>query len=122
MIRGVVRGNEAQVEVIFRLPNRRDFSVQCVVDTGFAGALTLSSGAIAALDLPFFQEIDANLANDTDVKTAVHVATIIWNEREIEVAVLAMGRRPLLGTSLLEGSRLCIDFTEIGDVSIEAVE
>ena len=59
----------------------------------FAGALTLSPDAVAALGLPFFQEIDANLANDADVKTAVHIATIVWDGREMEVAVLAMGRR-----------------------------
>lgn len=67
--------------------------LECVVGTGFAGALTLAPDAIAALGLPFFQEIDANLANDADVKTAVYVATIVWEGREVEVAVLAMGRR-----------------------------
>lgn len=118
MTLGVVRELQARVQVTFRLPGQPDFSIECVVDTGFAGALTLPPDAIAALGLPFFQEIDANLENDADVKTAVHVATIVWEGAEIEVAALAMGRRPLLGTALLDGKRLCADFTEDGNVSI----
>lgn len=117
--RGAVRDMQARVDVKFRLVGRPDLAIECVVDTGFAGALTLSPGAIAALGLPFFQEIDANLANDADVKTAVHVGTIVWEGQEREVAVLAMGRRPLLGTALLENRRLCVDFAEAGGVTIE---
>ena len=121
MALGVVREMQARVDVVFRLSGRPDFAIECVVDTGFAGALTLSPDAIAALGLPFFQEIDANLANDADVKTAVHVATIVWEGREVDVAVLAMGRRPLLGTALLEDKRLCADFSEDGEVSVEPI-
>ncbi len=121
MTRGNVRDLQARVKVAFRLPGRPDLAVECVVDTGFAGALTLSPDAIAALGLPFFQEIDANLANDADVKTAVHIATIFWDGRELEVAVLAMGRRPLLGTALLNGRRLWVDFVEEGQVVVEAL-
>ncbi|MEI6430817.1 MAG: clan AA aspartic protease [bacterium] len=118
MTPGVVRELQARVQVTFRLPGQPDFAIECVVDTGFAGALTLPPHAISMLGLPFFQEIDANLANDADVKTSVHIATIFWEGEEIEVAVLAMGRRPLLGTALLENKRLSADFTEEGEVSI----
>lgn len=121
MTEGIVRDLQARVNVVLKLPGRLDISIECVVDTGFAGALTLSPAAIAAFELPFFQEIDANLANDADVKTAVHVATIVWEGREFEVAVLAMGRRPLLGTALLDGKRLCADFTEEGSVFVTAL-
>ena len=89
------------------------------IDTGFAGALTLSPEAVDALGLPFFQEIEANLANDADVRTAVHIATIVWQGRELEVAVLAMGRRPLLGTALLDGNHIGADFTDDGEVAVE---
>ena len=122
MTKGFVSDLQARVDVVFRLPGRPDFAVECVVDTGFAGALTLSPEAVAALGLPFFQEIDANLANDADVKTAVHIATIVWDGCELEIAVLAMGRRPLLGTALLENKRLCADFTEKGSVTLHAIK
>ncbi len=119
MIRGTVRDLQARIDVVFRLPGRPDLAIECVVDTGFAGALTLPTDAITALGLPFFQEIDANLADDSDVKTAVHIATVVWDGQNVEIAVLAMGRRPLLGTALLDGKQLCADFTEDGGVSIE---
>ena len=118
MVRGMVHDLQARVDVVFRIPERGDIAVECVVDTGFAGALTLSPEAIRLLGLPFFQEIEANLANDADVRTAVHIATILWEGHEMEVAVFAMGRRPLLGTALLDGKRLCADFTEAGEVTI----
>ena len=102
MIEGTIRDLQASIPVIFRLAGRPNLIIECVVDTGFAGALTLSPDAIKALGLPFFQEIEANLAN------------------EIEVAVLAMGRRPLLGTALLGGKRLCVNFVENGEVTIES--
>jgi len=121
MTQGIVRDMQACVNVVFRLAGRPDLAIECVVDTGFAGALTLSPAAVAALGLPFFQEIDANLANDADVKTAVHIATILWDGLEVEIAVLALGRRPLLGTALLDGKRLCADFVETGRVAIETV-
>ena len=70
MAKGVVREMQARVDVVFRLSGRPDLAIECVVDTGFAGALTLSPDAIAALGLPFFQLIDANLANDADVCAA----------------------------------------------------
>lgn len=121
MTQGAVHGLQARVNVVFRLPGHPDLTIECVVDTGSAGALTLSQEAVQALGLPFFQEIEANLANDADVKTAVHIGTIVWEGRKIEVAVLAMGRRPLLGTALLDGRRLCADFDEKGPVSIQSL-
>lgn len=121
MTRGTVRDLQARISVVFRLPGRPSLAVECVVDTGFAGALTLPPDAITALGLPFFQEIDANLANNADVKAAVHVATILWEGREVEVAVLAMGRRPLLGTALLNGAELVVQFTEGGLMTVNTL-
>jgi clan AA aspartic protease len=118
---GFVQDLQARVNVVLRLPGRPHLVVEGVVDTGFAGALTLSPAVIGALGLPFFQEIEANLADDSDVKSAVHIATIIWEGQELEVAVLAMGRRPLLGTALLNGKRLCADFVDDGEVVVKPV-
>ena len=119
MTQGLVQDLQARVNVVFRLPGQPNLVIECVVDTGFAGALTLSPEAVDALGLPFFQEIEANLANDADVRTAVHIATIVWQNREIEVAVLAMGRRPLLGTALLDGNHFGADFMDDGKVAVE---
>jgi clan AA aspartic protease len=121
MIQGQVNGLQAQVGVVFRLPNQPDVEVEFVVDTGFDGALPLPPAAVAALGLPFFQEMDANLANDVSVRADVHVATIIREGQEIDVLILAMGRRPLLGTVLLAGKELVAQFVDNGIVTIDEV-
>ena len=56
MMQGIVRAAQATVAVVFRLPNLPDFTIECVVDTGFAGALTLPSEAVQTLGLPFFNQ------------------------------------------------------------------
>jgi clan AA aspartic protease len=119
MIQGHVRELQARVGVVFRIPNRPPVEIEFVVDTGFEGALTLPPEAVAALELPFLQEMNANLANDLTFKTDAYIATIHWNGADIQAVVLAMGRRPLLGTALLEGRHLGVDFADSGLVSID---
>ena len=121
MIRGHVFGLQARVNVTFRVAGQPDFQVECVVDTGFEGALTLPPAAVAALGLPYLTDLIANLADNTAIRTDVHVATIVWNGMERDVAVLVLGGRPLVGTALLDGLHLEIDFTDGGGVVIEVI-
>ncbi|NEO54980.1 MAG: hypothetical protein F6K54_19000 [Okeania sp. SIO3B5] len=46
-------------------------------------------------------------------------AMILWNGEERTVRVVGTGRRPLLGTAMLEEAELVIQFTEGGLVTIE---
>jgi clan AA aspartic protease len=119
VIEGRVVGSQARVGVAVRRVGQSDVRLECVIDTGFEGALTLPAAAVRALGLPYLTDLTANLADDTDVQVDVHVATIIWDGSERAVAVLALGRRPLVGTALLAGRHLGIDFTEGGAVLID---
>jgi clan AA aspartic protease len=119
VIHGSVVGLQAQVNVILRLPDQRSVEIECVVDTGFAGALTLPPKMVADFDLPFVIRMNANLADDSNVMTSIHQAVIIWHGVERHIPVLAMGRRPLLGTALLEDSNLTVDFYEGGTVVVD---
>jgi clan AA aspartic protease len=121
VIHGTVVGLQARINVILRLPERSDFEIECVVDTGFEGALTLPPDVVAALKLPYLTRINANLADDSSVMTRLHLATIIWHGVEREVIVLAMGRRPLMGTALIEDYHLSVDFCEGGSVIIDEI-
>jgi clan AA aspartic protease len=121
MIRGHVVGLQAQVEVIFQLPHQPNLRIRFVVDTGFAGALTLSVAAVAALGLRFHGQVATSLADDSSAKVDVYEADIVWDGRAMTVAVLAMGRRPLLGTALLDGFNLNADFIDNGGVTIQAL-
>ena len=119
MMTGRVSRLHALMPVTFRLPGRLDFSIEFVVDTGYAGSLTLPIDAINALGLQFEFDLPANLADDSEVLVPVYSATILWQETEQSVRVLAMGKRPLLGTLLLDGYELHAQFTEQGIVAIE---
>ena len=71
------------------------------------------------LGLPFLYDLPVNLAENTEVLVAVHEAIILWDGEEREVRIFATGRRPLMGTALLDEQELVIQFTEGGLLMIE---
>lgn len=50
---------------------------------------------------------------------AVHQATIFWDGEERDVRVFATGRKPLIGTAMLNEQELVIQFTEGGLITID---
>ncbi|MEC4991345.1 MAG: hypothetical protein SAJ37_21640 [Oscillatoria sp. PMC 1068.18] len=53
MISGIVSDGHAIIAIPFRIPNRADFPIEFVVDTGFTDELCLPPEAVALLNLPF---------------------------------------------------------------------
>jgi clan AA aspartic protease len=106
VISGIVKNGRATVNIIFRLPNQPDFTIEFVIDTGFTEFLSLPPEAVTLLGFSFVYDMYANLADNSNVILPVHEATIIWNGEEREVHVLATGRLPLLGLIFLP-SHLC---------------
>jgi clan AA aspartic protease len=119
VINGIVIGRQAQLKVVLRISGYPDLEIGCVIDTGFEGALTLPIDAVTKLQLPHVARINVNLANGDNFATSVHRATIVWDGVEIEVPVIAMGRRPLVGTLLLNKYNLNIDFCDGSIFTIE---
>jgi clan AA aspartic protease len=119
--RSQVVGLQPRVGVSFRIASQPDIQIECVVDTGFEGALALPAAAVTALGLPYLTDLDANLADGTNVSTAVFVGTILWQGAETRATVLALGQRPLLGTALLDAHRLEVEFTDGGLVQIDVL-
>jgi clan AA aspartic protease len=119
VISGLVSLLHATVSVPFRLPNRPDIAIEFVIDTGFTDFLCLPPEVASVLGLPFEYNMRVNLADNSNVAVRVHKATILWNSEEQDVRVLSTGSRPLLGTALLEGYELVVQFTEGGLVTIE---
>ncbi len=109
------------VPVVLVLEGRPELQIEFVLDTGFEGAMTLPAAAVTALDLPFYQETDAFLADGTSVKTEMYRAKIQWQGKQENAAVLAMGHTPLLGTAILAGCELTAQFFEGGVVEIERI-
>jgi clan AA aspartic protease len=95
------------------------FPIEFMIDTGFTDYLCLPPEAVNLLRLPFLYNLFVNLADNSSVSVAVHQATILWDGIEREVRVMATGRRPLIGTALLNEQELVIQFTEGGLVTID---
>jgi clan AA aspartic protease len=121
MIQGSVVGRQPRIKLVFTSETKPDLEIGFVVDTGFEGSLTLPAEAIALLGLPYLTTVKANLADDSNVSIKLHLAEIMWRGSKREVVVLAMGRRPLIGTNLLEGYHLGIDFYQGGSVIVDKI-
>lgn len=91
--------------------------VTAIVDTGFDGSLILPSAAVEELGLPFLWREFCVLADGTKSEAGVVSAQVEWlgEVRRIEVVVM---ETCLVGTQLLAGTRLTIDY-EAGSVLIE---
>ena len=116
---GSVLNLHALLSIQFRPANSSYYDLEFVVDTGFTGFLTLPQNDVAALELPLVYFTRSHLADHSTIRLPVHEGTILWNGTERTVNVLATGERPLLGTALLKGNELVVQFEESGLVTIE---
>lgn len=121
MIYGRFIDGKAIVPVIFRLPLQPDFSLDFVIDTGFNDHLTLPPQAVSAMNLPLYSSTPARLADGSEALLPIHLVTIVWDNIEKVVPILASGYKLLLGTALMGGYHLEIDFTNNGLVSLEKI-
>ncbi len=119
MISGRVEKGHALLPVTLRVPNQPGLVIDFVVDTGFTDALCLPLDAVLALGLPYKFDFPARLADGSEVQLPAHEATIVWNGVEQTIYLLATGNRPLIGTALLDGAELVIQFTEGGLVTVD---
>ena len=119
MMAGSVSGRHALVPVTLRIRSQPDLTIEFVLDTGFVGFPTLPPAAVAKLALPFRYRVPAGLADGSQVMVDVHMATIVWHGLERRTEVIATGKQPLLGASLLDGNDLAIRFADGGPVTIQ---
>lgn len=118
---GAVSRRHAMMPVLFRLPGQPDLTIEFVVDTGFTEYLALPRAAVAKMRLPFLVRAEFDLADGSTVKIDVHVATIVWHDKTLSVPVLATGKRPLLGTALMDDCELLVQFRHGGLVTIGVI-
>ena len=95
-------------------------SFEAILDTGFNGDIGLPVQMIERLGLA-----DRGRALSWTVATGEETAmpefdgVVSWHGQSRRVIVLETGGEPLLGTSLLSGSRISIDMKTGGEVVIE---
>ena len=126
MIRGRVspardddRALEARISIDIAGANWIFQTLEVVVDTGFTGALALPDPIIRLLGLQSYVRRDVTLADGRTIETAAYTAQLLWHGQPVDVWAPMMDSVPMIGTDLLAGSRLSIDWWDGGDVIIE---
>jgi clan AA aspartic protease len=113
---------DAQLQATLRLhpfgPSSQSLDVEAVIDTGFNGALTLPIAIITPLALAPDVNRSVRLADATKRVINCYSAEVLWVGRRRRVVVLSVEGDPLVGTTLLDGHRLEVDFVEGGALSV----
>lgn len=123
MIRGEV-SEDQQALVTLEIIDAEGHSrpVEVILDTGFTGYLTLPAETIRQLGLAPVGRRTFELANGELFEFEAYLAAVSWHERLTDTLVLRSDSDPLLGMTLLWGSRVTLDAVARGEVSIEDLE
>lgn len=114
----VVEARELILPIVVIDGDGRPWEIDCVVDTGFTGALTLPPDAIQAIGLQIAGREWADLAGHRAIECSLYEAIILWQGRSRKIDVIELDDNPLVGMALLEGHRLAANVIDGGDVDI----
>jgi clan AA aspartic protease len=122
MMCGIVNArNEIVFSVAIRDAAGNDHDFEVLLDTGFAGAVSLPHPVISVMGLPWYSRTRFVLANGHAIWFENYQATMIWDGRPRTILIQAIDNVPLLGTGLLFGHDLRVRFRDGGVAEIEAV-
>jgi clan AA aspartic protease len=93
--------------------------VPVLVDSGFTHFLTLPPDLITALGLTAVGNDRLRRADGTVMLLKTFLASIEWDGLRITILVHELDGTPLIGTNLLLGRRLLVEFWDGGIVEIE---
>jgi clan AA aspartic protease len=112
----------SNLEAIVRLTligvGHREEEIDASIDTAFTGHLTLPSALLAGLGWPFSHEEEVELGDASDAIMRLYRGIVIWDGNPRLVSVAATESMPLIGTAMLSGSMLRIEFKPGGQVSV----
>ena len=94
--------------------------LEMAIDTGFTGFMTLPFLVAQALGLESDEERRMMLADGQIVVTPTYRATVIWHGSPLEIDVLELDTRPVIGMSLLWDSDIAVAVRENGRVVVTA--
>lgn len=122
MIRGTVNASrEAVVPLRMRGSGGSELDVEATIDTGYNGFLTLPPDVVMALNLTNPSEIEVVLGDGTVRHSNTYDAEIEWDGVWRAVLVTEVDTDPLLGTKLLAGHELFVEFVPGGVVDVTAI-
>ncbi|MDE0001892.1 MAG: hypothetical protein OXQ29_04280 [Rhodospirillaceae bacterium] len=110
---------EAVLDLVVAGSGRKQATLEAVIDTGFNGYLVLSSGLAHRLELQLVGNRRATLGDGHSILLEAYLGTAIWHGRERAILVLQAEGGQLIGMSLLFGSRVTLDVTDGGEVTID---
>jgi clan AA aspartic protease len=88
-------------------------AVECVVDTGFDGALMLPRAFVERLQLPSVGRLIFQVVGGMRTSADVALAEVEWlGARRVFEVIVGEGEDSLLGTEMLVDARLTIDYVE----------
>jgi clan AA aspartic protease len=101
----------AQLEAWLRIQTTNGESIECLIDTGFNGALVLPRAEAQRLNLTVLGRVPIIGVGRARSITDIAELEIEWlgQSRSVEV-IISDGDDSLLGTILLDNSRLVIDY------------
>src|ERR1043165_7264381 len=84
---------------------------ECVLDTGFDGALILPAFIVESLNLPIVARLVFELVGGAQMPASVALGEIEWlgEQRTVEV-ILSESNDALIGTEMCAGAKLVIDY------------
>lgn len=97
-------------EAVLRLRLAAGETVECLVDTGFSGALVLPQALVARLNLPIVGREVFEMIGGRRFVAGMALAEVEWLGRRRTFRVI-ISEDTLLGTEMLDGCRLVIDYT-----------
>lgn len=98
-------------EPVIPLRLSNDLIVECVVDTGFSAGLMLPAETLGRLGIPIIGKETFELVSGQFLVASLALMEIQWlGERRTVRVVVSEGYDSLIGTELLDGNRLVINY------------
>ena len=122
MIAGTV-GARLEVSITLRIfgPGGQTQDVTAAIDTGYNGGLTLPLTVVTALNLTQLAAKEVTLGDNRRRVMSFFDAVVLWDGRMRRTRVLCAEVKLLVGTALLRGHHLGIDFVSGGTASITSL-
>ena len=120
MITGVVTADrDAVLQLLVRGPTGNECFIDALIDTGFDGGLSLPPDGISSLRLTWRRRGRALVADGRESLFDIYEGELYWDGRWRRVTVDETEALPLIGTALLAGQELNIEFESGGAVTIQ---
>ncbi len=105
---GSVRGER---EAALRVRLSAGETVECVIDIGFSGHLVLPRSVVSRLGLAIIGREVFEMVADHFLTADLALADVMWLGRTQTIEIIVSeGEDALLGTALLDGTKLTIDY------------